>query len=156
MAATKFPAMPVLWLVENIPLKLDGVEQAVGRPVRPADPPCTVGVYADTWTPDPAHCIGQLHPSLARYNINIELFIKSTDEEYGHELHSQISKSLRAMVYGDPDLELSFRGMLDTEFGLTERLMKWGITNQRYMPGDLSGQFVFLSNTALWIETSVH
>lgn len=131
----------------------------VKRPLRKSDPNETLGVYAAFWNPveDSYEMRGgnptSSEPTLQRYMVFLEAFIKDMDEERGLAKHSVFSKLVRAMLYRDAPLLVSLRTLSSTVNGSTERTQRLGIRTQRYSSNELDGAFLFLSVIEFWLET---
>lgn len=126
------------------------------RPLRPNDPNNSIGIIPVDWTPVPNSVLmggGPPVPTLQTYNFRIHLLIKHTDEQLGRRAYAEASKKLRVMLYHDPTLQVALGELVEVESNRTERFMRSGIRNQRFLNNELSGQFIFLSATEYWAET---
>lgn len=126
----------------------------VGRPLRPTDYTGMVGIFATVWQPDDFE-IGQFDPAVTRYGLSIQSLAKNATEEEGIAEHSRLAKKIRVMLYRDADLRVQLGQLRTTDDGFTERTQRWGVTQQRYLSGELEGQFMFLAVTDLWLETEI-
>lgn len=125
--------------------------EAFGRPLRPTDPDASVGIYALNWEPGEFE-IGQVPPAFSRYHWQVQLLIKHAVEEEGHELHSSLSKKLRAVLYNSEALRVALGQLSESSDGFLERVQRWGCANQRFFANDLRGHFLFLSSIDFWVE----
>jgi hypothetical protein len=143
----EFPHDAVSFLrteVEN----LEGIHKAFGRRLRPTDPTSSAGVVAADWIPRESE-MGQHEPVVATYLFVIESFIKHANEEEGGAQSTALAKAIRNMLYRDS----GFRVRLTQPPVVTsERVQRWGVRQQRFQANELTGQFLFLCVTEVWIE----
>lgn len=137
---------------------LDPDLNVVPRRLRTTDANESVGVWPRQWTPDADgyEMNGQLggsEPTISRYTLVVEGFIKDMDEEVGLVRHAVLAKMIRSMLYRDTTLRISLRALSVTLFGTTERTQRYGIATQRYLSAELTGSFMYLSTLDFWIET---
>lgn len=129
----------------------------VPRPLRPTDPQQSVGVMPVQWGPrEGTQELGLRYPSeptLQRYDYVIQCMAKDTDQASGPAVISALSSRVRGMLYRDPVLTVNLTQLSSTALGSTERLQRWGVTNQRFLSNDISGNWVFVSTTEFWVET---
>lgn len=128
----------------------------IDRPVRLNDPQKTISVYATNWVPDAtSHEIGTNEPTLARYNLRLQLMVKHTNPSKGRAMSALDSKTLRMVLYRSPVLRVSLLGMTEEVLGSTERVKRFQVTGQNFMNGDLNGNHLYLSSTEAYIETEL-
>jgi hypothetical protein len=150
---TAFPANIVTALKEQLEVDFGSeVDTVVARPLRPIDPDRSIGILAVDWRPVD-HQIGQHDPALGRYQLAIQCFIKHQDEEVGLAEHTLMSKNLRTMLYRGEALRLRLASLSETSLGVTERVQRWGVRQQRFVSNEIQGRFLFLSTTEFWVET---
>lgn len=130
------------------------LDRVVARPLNPTDPHLSAGVFATEWTPTQM-VIGQFDPAVSRYGATIHTFVKHGNEEEGIALHTRIAKMVRVMMYRDEALRVRLANLSTTEFGVTERIQRWGVSTQRYISNEFQGSFLFLAVTEMWIETEI-
>lgn len=92
-------------------------------------------------------------PTLQKYNIQIQGLVKDMDVERGLAVQSVMAKMIRAVLYHDDLLRVGLTSLTDTRYGVTERLRRWGIRQQRFMSNEIEGDWNFLSVLDLWVET---
>lgn len=140
---------------------IDSELERFRRPLRPDDPQQSFGVYAALWTPDEesnemrgsrAH-----EPTLQRYTVMVQAFVKDGDEERGLAIHSVLSSRVRAMLYRDTPLRVGFGALSWSDAGnpATEHARRWGIRNQRFMSNEVQGSWLYLSSIEFWLETEI-
>lgn len=129
----------------------DQVLTVVGRALRPVDPNFCVGIYSVDWRPD-RYEIGNVGPSLAHYEYRIDLLVKHTNEEEARELHGNLAKAIRAMLYGDDALRAELGQVREESYGFRERVQKWGVRQQRFFTNDISGEFIFLAALEFYVD----
>lgn len=158
-ATVVFPNNVVNILATHIQT-LDADLAIVRRPPRTADPNQTVGVVAMQWTPREDSYelrgppgVGRSEPTLGRYTVAVQAFVRDADEERGLAVHSVLSKMIRAMLYRDEDLRIDFAALSVQMNGSTERFQRWGVTTQRFMSRELTGAFLYLSTIECFFET---
>lgn len=155
------PVFPnnVVELVATRSVLLDSDFFVIKRPLRESDPNESIGVFAQQWTPDEATYEmrggpqGPSEPTLQRYLITVQAFVKDMDEERGLVKHSILSKMIRSMLYRDEPLRVGLAGLTVQMNGSTERLQRWGIRQTRYFSNELNQLWLYLSNTEFWLET---
>lgn len=156
IAVAAFPSNVVEALRDELNVALGTqVELVVKRPLRPTDPDSSVGIYALDWQPG-NHEIGFHEPTLARYQVAIQVFVKHQDEEEGSAIHTFLSKTVRTMLYRGEALRIRLSSLNETSLGVTERVQRWGVRQQRFVSNEIQGRFLYLSTTEFWIETEAH
>lgn len=130
------------------------------RPLATTDRSETVGVYPAYWTPreDSFELMGRLpgEPTLGRYTLMIQCFIKDSDRERAGAKHSIMTSRTRNVLYRDAVLRIALPQLSVEYSGVTERLKRWGVQSIRYYSNELKGTWVFLSSLELWIETETN
>lgn len=129
-----------------------------GRPLRESDPVQAIGVFAVQWTGEDESTemrgtIGGSMPTLQTYRCVIQAFVKDMEEERGLNAHSVLSQMVRRMLYRDQPLAVALTRLTASVSGYTERVNRWGISNQRFISNELSGNWLYLSNLEFWVET---
>ena len=137
------------------------------RPLRAEDPQESIGVFPSLWTPDPESyeiwndgtggAPGSSEPSLGRYVIGIQAFIKDMDEEVGSARHSILSTIVRGILYRDQSLRIALASLNVEVSGVRERVMKWGVTTQRFLSNEIgNNEWLFLSTVEFWLDTEIY
>lgn len=125
------------------------------RPVRNTDYSETLGLFAGAWTPNQDTMeIGGHEPTVQRYTVIIESLVHDMDQERGIATHSLLSALVRHTLYRNPGVRVGLPLLTVPLGGHIEKLQRWGIGQQRFMNNDASGNFVFLSATDFWFETT--
>lgn len=130
-----------------------------GRPLRESDPVQSVGVFGIQWVPEEDSYemgnspIGRHEPTVQRYLITVQGFVKDMDEERGLDVHAILSKRLRSMLYRDDPLRVGLLALSVTMNGSTERAKRFGVRTQRYVSNELNGSWLYLSTLEFWLET---
>lgn len=128
----------------------------VPRPLRMTDGAASIGVYPSTWTDVPGTKeIGHIESAENRYVMKIQTMRKSMQESEGRALFANDSKLVRVILYRDPDLRLRLGGLQETLLGSVETVQRFMVARQNYESSELSGQFVYLSVTDYFIDTSI-
>lgn len=150
-----FPMNIVNELISHFKDTMKGYEEGiVARPLRPADPRLSIGVFPDDWMPrEDSYEIGGFGPTLSTYVLRIHLLVKHTNEVEGRQLYAVDAKKLRAILYRDNDLRLRLAQLSEVSLGQVERVQRMGVRNQRYLNNEVSGTFLFLATTTFWVET---
>jgi hypothetical protein len=130
------------------------------RPLRDSDPLQSIGVFAALWTPNPDSVEmrgfadpGPGEPTLSRYVVTIQAFIKDADQERGMATHSVLSSTIRAILYRDIPLRTLLASLSVDTLGVTERIRRWGVTAQRFLNNELTSEWLYLSSIEMWVET---
>lgn len=133
---------------------LDASLTALRRPLRPSDPNYSVGIFGMDWEPVDFEIGGPRDPALSRYQVGIQSLVKHATEEDGQALHTNIAHRVRIMLYRSGALRVRLMSTkVDFAGGIVERVTRWGISSQRFRSNEISGQFVYLAVTNVWIET---
>lgn len=132
------------------------------RPLRDTDPVQSVGVFGALWVPDEESyemkgmgSPAPQEPTIQKYSIAIQAFVKDMEEERGLATHSVLSKMILAMLYRDEPLRIGLAGLQATTLGVTERTMRWGVTTQRFLNNELDSAWLYLSTVEFWLETRI-
>lgn len=128
------------------------------RPLRATDPQQSYGMFGQQWLPDEdsqemVGSAGSSEPTIGRYLIGVQAFVKDTSEERGLAVHSVLSKLIRGTLYRDIPLKLALQALTVTLNGSTERTRRFGISTQRYFSNEIAGDFLYLSTLEFWLET---
>lgn len=134
------------------------------RPLRPTDPVQSIGIVAQLWDPDEESVEmrgmfspGPSQPTLQRYLLGVQAFVKDGDEVRGLAAHSVLSNRVRGVLYRGEGLRLALQGLSATDSsGATERLQRWGIRTQRYFANEIESEWLYLSTLEFWIETEMN
>lgn len=148
-------------IVELLMMRMQNIDAdlfVTSRPLRPSDPAQSIGVFGSIWTPDDESYemrnVAASEPTLQRYILTAQGFIKHGDEELGLAIHSVLSQRMRAVLYRDEPLRLALAGLSVTySNGAKESLKRWGIGNQRYLTNEIDSRWLYLANLELWFET---
>lgn len=138
---------------------LDEDLYVTSRPLRDSDPPQSVGVLGTIWNPQEDSYemknlgLGLHEPTLQRYVITVQAFVKNMEEEVGVAEHATLSKFVRAMLYRDETLRLQLSSLVWTNGLYTERAKRWGINNQRFVSNEIGGVWLYVSSLEFWLET---
>ena len=137
---------------------LDSELEVFKRPLRASDPNQSVGVTAAVWTPNPEsqEMLGQVYavqPTLSKYGITVQGFIRDMDEERGLNVHTVLSRMLRGMLYTDDPLRVALSQLSSTLGPTTERSQRWEISQQRFFANEIRGEWLYLSILEFWLET---
>lgn len=159
----EFPANVVKLIVDRIQPAIDLGLGVFKRPLRNTDPNQSVGVFPVIWTPDMESLEMRggpfprsSEPTLQQYTINIQAFIKDTDEQRGLNVHSILAKRVRTMLYRDATLRVGFASLSSATGGSTEKAKRWGVRTQRYISDEIEGSWLYLSTLEFWLETETH
>jgi hypothetical protein len=132
------------------------------RPLRPTDAYQAVGVFPTLWLPnDDSYEIlggpmpGPSEPSLQRYWISVQCFVRDTDETSGLAVHSVLSARVRTVLYRDVPLRVGLGALVVSLNGVVERYKRHGVRQQRYLASEVQGSFLYLSTVEYWIETEI-
>lgn len=126
----------------------------VQRPCRMMDPAQTLGIYpVDVDPVQSSHQIGQIEPTLLRYLVRIQNMVKSGDEAYATGLFAFDAKSVRVVLYRDPDLAVRLPLLTEELLGVRESVKRWGVGRQRFVNTGSQSGIVLVAQTDLWVET---
>lgn len=127
----------------------------VERPLHMEDPSGVVGIYAEEWVADQDSYVmgGQLETVVSVYGLRIRNVVKATDEEAGRALFANDAKTIRVILYRDPDLRLRLGGLQESMMSTVERFKKFRVMRQEYASARMSGVFQYVATTEVAIET---
>ena len=151
-SATAFPQNIVELLAERLAL-VPGVRSVVTRDLDPGDGNGTVGVWASDWEPID-HEMPVPEP-MGRYTFHIQTINKYAAVADGRAASSVLAKSIRVMLYRDPDLQVRLRQLSETSVGWRESGTRYGVSSQRYIDGQYLGEHLFLTISEAWLETRI-
>jgi hypothetical protein len=138
------------------------------RPLRAEDLEQSIGVFGSMWVPDPesyeirglgegSSVPGPTEPTVARYVVGIQAFIKDLDEERGLAKHSILSTTIRGILYRDTPLRVALSQLSVQLNGVGERTLKWGVTAQRFLSNEIGdNEWLFLSTVEFWLDTEIY
>lgn len=157
-AGLSFPGN-VLQVFEEEAVRYEDIELIEKRPLTVMDPSFSIGLVALTWVPG-AHeragqdnLLGQIESTLSTYHYAVQALVRSADPVEGLASHGLFTKLVRAMLVRDPQVRLRLAALSETSFGITERLQRWGVGQQRFASNELDGDWLYLSTTEMWVET---
>lgn len=154
--STTFPNN-VVEILETRSKLLDPDLFVVKRPLKSTDPNQSIGITAAQWRPDEDSLemrgMATMEPTLSRYLITVQAFVKDMDEIRGLNVHSVLSRRIRAMLYNDTPLRASLASLSSTMLGVTERPRRWGVSQQRFFANEIESSWLYLSILEFWLET---
>lgn len=147
----------IIKLLSDSAQALDADLFVTGRPLRSSDPLQAVGIFPSMWQPvEASQEMGRVNPgepTMQTYSIGLQAFVKDGDELVGLKRHSTLSHMLRTMLYRDPAIRVGLPALSYTTGGVTERVMRWGVRNQRFLSNEVTGSWLYLSTLEVWAET---
>lgn len=155
---TVFPNNAVTLVKARMQL-LDADLFVIGRPLRDSDLPQSIGVYPIMWQPREDSYemrggpVGRSEPTLQRYLIVVQAFVKNMNQEEGISTHAVLSKLVRTVLYRDEPLRVALGSLSWTNGSCIERTQRWGISQQRYVSNEIRGEWLYLSSLEFWLET---
>lgn len=159
----EFPANIVKLITDRVKPVIDEDLAVFKRPLRNSDPNQSVGAFPVIWTPDMESLEMRggpfprsSEPTLQQYTINIQAFIKDTDEQRGLNVHSILAKRVRTMLYRDDPIRVGLASLSSASGGSTERAKRWGVRTQRFISDEIEGSWLYLSTLEFWLETETH
>ena len=147
--------------VPNVdPLLADPGIPVFARPLSKNDPNQCIGVSAGMWTPeeDSYEMNGPLShqgPTISRYIVGVQTYIKHTDEMTGLATSATLSGAVRNKIMLTSAGAHPLIGLTSTEFGYRETVKKVRILSQRFVGNEIQGQFLYLSNLEVVVETEI-
>jgi len=127
------------------------------RPLRTSDPNYSIGVWGDRWEPDTSsyEMLGvdfARTPTLERYLITIQAFVRDADEINGLIAHAVLAETIRTTLGSDPTLRAQLGGLQVTLNGTTKSLKKFYVRAGRYISNNVNGENLYLSTNDLMLE----
>lgn len=109
------------------------------------------------WGTPPGNAPGSSEPSLGRYVVAIQAFVKDFDEEIGLAKHSILSTMVRGILYRDQSLSIALASLNVEVAGVHERTKRWGVTAQRFLNNEIgNNEWMFLSTVEFWLDTEIY
>ena len=133
---------------------VDGVEHVYKRELRVTDPSNSMMIQTFDWTPMDWAMGQPALPCRSVYTTNIQTLVKHTDEQAARYKSKGLTKALRLMLHTDGNLLTELLSLTDDSFGITERISKVRVLNQRYFSDEEQGVFGYVSNTVVEISTT--
>lgn len=147
----------VISLLQPLLAGIDADITVKRRPLRNDDPNESVGIYGSVRQPDTQSLeIGHQNPhepTISRYHLGIQGFVKDGDEERGLAIHAILSQKIWSVLYRNATVALNLPLLTVTDGN--ERVRRWGVENQRFLSTEIEGTFLYLSTLDFWVETSV-
>lgn len=126
------------------------------RMLRGTDPQLSVGATIISWQPEDSSAqISQIEPALGSYMVRIQNMVKHVDEEKGRKIHNVQNALIRAILYRDQSLRVSLIGVEEELEGSVERIKRMGVKRQEFLSNQVSGSFLYLCATEVYVETEV-
>jgi hypothetical protein len=138
----------------------------VKRKLRPGEQTQTIGVYPMQWGPDEDSyeigsgnlVLGQTpstanQPTIGIYLIGIQTLVLDSDEESGILTHNVMSNAIRSLLYNDAPLGVGLNSLAVVTGHVTEVIQARRINRQRFLDGQISGNYVYLSTTEYAVDT---
>lgn len=151
-----FPNNIIKLLADNSQT-LDADLAVFRRPLRSSDPNQAIGVFPAMWQPvEGSQEMGRVNPgepTMQTYSVGMQSFVKDGDEIVGLMRHSALSHMVRTMLYRTPAVRVGLPQLSYTTGGVTERVMRWGVRNQRFLSNEVTGSWLYLSTLEVWAET---
>jgi hypothetical protein len=131
------------------------------RQIRDSDGTQVVGVFPLNWVPDESSfempaipsVLAAGEPTLQRYVIGVQAFVKDTNEQRGIGVHAVLAKRVRSLLYRDQPLAVGLAALSVSMSGATERIQRRGILVQRFLANEVEGIFMFLSSCEYFVDT---
>jgi hypothetical protein len=135
---------------------LDDEVVVIKRPLRSVDPNRCVGIFPVSALPiEGSEMIGQVEPTLQRYNVRIQLLVKHARDEDGRRLYAVDSTAMKTILYRDLGLHTRLATLQMEIMGTVERYKQFQVRSQRFLNNELGSQFVYLSVTDLEFQTEL-
>ncbi len=127
------------------------------RPLRTSDPNYSIGVWGERWEPDTTsyEMIGvdfARTPTLERYLVTIQAFVRDADEINGLIAHAVLAETIRTTLGSDATLRAQLGGLQATLNGTTKSLKKFYVRAGRYISNNVNGENLYLSTNDLMLE----
>lgn len=145
----------VVYALKPILADVEGVESVFGRELRPTDPNGSVGIFAVDWMPQQYEIGMGRGPTLVTYHYGVELLVKHSDAEEGHQVHSELSSRIRRLLSTSDEVADALGG-INIASGFTERVLRWNVTRQAYASSEINREMLFLSGTNFDVDTELN
>lgn len=134
-----------------------GVTGVFTRALNQTDPNGSIGLECIAWDPDETsiemHGQGDEEPTFQIYSFRIQCLNKHGTKETGLEIHRQLAKSIRLMLYRDATLQIGLRALVIT-LDRTERFRTLKVKSQKFASTEMgTNTLVFLSGTEFTVIT---
>lgn len=149
---------PIAEVFDRI-LNADGdLYTIVKRPISPTDGSRTIAIFPMDWAANPDDkLIGvpNREPYQSLYRVRIQSTYVSGDSEAGRSQFSIDAKAIRAILYRDTTFHVSLTSLTEVFMGSTESVIKYDVTKQEFMGGEMPIGFQYLAVTELTITTQI-
>lgn len=153
MSTGGFPMNVVDEIVDRLPTLMPD-HTVVGRALKMIDPAQSVGVYPVNWDAiESSQQIGQEEPALQRYLYRVQNMVRSGEEDFGRQMFSFDSKTIRVVLYRDPVLRVRLPLLTEELLDSRETVKRWGVGRQQFLNTELQSEFTFVAQTDFWVET---
>lgn len=126
------------------------------RQLRPTDPQLALGVVVMSWEHLAASAqIGQVEPGMGRYTVRVQSMVKHMNEEQGRTIHNVQCALVRAVLYRSEELRLRLIGVDEEIEGSAERVKRMGVRRQDFLSNQISGSFLYLCASEVYVETEI-
>lgn len=130
------------------------------RPLRKGDPVQAIGVSAGMWVPDEDsfEMAGQMShagATINNYVIAVQTFVQHMDEQMGLALSATLAGAVRNKIMLSAGGGGPLAGLSSSEFGYMETVRRARIQTQRFISNEIQGQFLYLANLELRVETEI-
>ena len=162
MIALSFPDNFVAVLLAQLQTSMGGPTvmdtQAQGfftRPLRPDDPNLSVSVFELDVEPIEYEISGGQRPSLMRWNVHVQVYVKALNETDGRSTRSKLLQRVRATLFSDVTTTAL---MTLKDRGNQERVTKFRMRRITFASGEgpRTGEMFFLGQVELYFETEYH
>lgn len=154
------PPLPTMWpyiFVDQVIITYEkylGECELLDRPVNLMDPPRVVAIFPFDWNAvEESWELGGLEPTLSRYGVRVQNYVTHADRSEGRRMLTVDATIARAVLFRDTTLPLRLAQLSTSLLGVTERFKRFGVRSQQFMNNQLRGNFVYLAQMDLWVET---
>lgn len=130
------------------------------RPLRTSDHGQSVGIFPSLKVPDQsswevggAGSQASGEPTLKRYTVILQSYVKDSNEERAISIHSILAARLWRMVFWDNPLHVGLTALQVVANNTTERFQRRGVSLARYLSNEIQGSFIQTSWIEFWFDT---
>jgi len=145
-----FPTNIVDALAEHL-IRLAAIDVVKKRSFRASDSAKQITIQASIRRPDSdGYAVGFRYPCVYTCLVNIQIFLKSTDEEHGNRLTYDTAEELWLMLHTDESLKAELDALqVPVQGNEVQRISRMKVIEQRFFDDEADGEFGYMSNTAV-------
>lgn len=157
-AKSKYPANVIQAMYDRLDL-IDPDVQVWQRPLSAEDGIQALGIFPikkdiDEGSSEFGNRFG---PTIEDYTIGVHCIVRNADMQQGQADHTELYELVEDVLYNDPAFQLALPTLTTvSSAGVRRRYLRSTVQNQRFLSGELSGEWFYLATAEfhIWTEKS--